>query len=86
MDCPQKDGEMATSIRGSHQVDAALKKLTKQFEATQKKINASAAKRMKTGQYEAATKWMEIGRAFEAFLKKIELIQQEWRELLASSQ
>jgi hypothetical protein len=86
MDCPLKEGEMTTSIRGSHQVDGAFKKLTKRFEATQKKINASAAKRMKTGQYEAATKWMEIGRAFEAFLKKIELIQQEWHELLASSQ
>jgi len=77
---------MAISIRGSHQVDSAFKKVMKRFEATQKKINSSAAKRMKMGQYEAATKWMEVGQAFDAFSSKIELIRQEWRDLLASSQ
>src|SRR5271165_1554561 len=76
---------MATSIRGSHQVDGAFKKVTKRFEAAQKKINSSAAKRMKMGQYEAATKWMEVGQAFEVFSKKIEVIQQEWRDLVASA-
>lgn len=77
---------MAGLIRGSHQVDVALKKAVKRFEAAQKKVNSSAAKRMKMGQYEAATKWMEVGQTFEIFAKKIEVIQQEWRDLLASSQ
>jgi len=77
---------MPTSIRGSHQVDGAFKKLMKRFESAQKKINGSAAKRMKMGQYEAATKWMEVGQAFDAFSNKIEAICQEWRDLLASSQ
>src|ERR1700733_6392399 len=77
---------MTTSIRGSHQVDAALKKVTKRFEAAQKKINSSAAKRMKMGQYEAATKWMEVGQAFEVFSNKIEIIKEEWRGLVVSSQ
>src|SRR5260370_38847138 len=76
---------MATLIRGSQQVDSAFKKLEKRFEAVQKKINSSADKKMKSGQYEAATKWMEVGRAFDAFSNKIETIRQEWRDLLGSS-
>src|SRR5260370_41392494 len=76
---------MATLIRGSQQVDSAFKKLEKRFEAVQKKINSSAAKKMKSGQYEAATKWMEVGRAFDAFSNKIETIRQEWRDLLSFS-
>jgi hypothetical protein len=77
---------MATSIRYSHQVDSAFKQLMKRFETTKKKINSSAAKRMKSGQYEAATQWMQIGRAFDAFSSKIEGVRQEWHELVASSQ
>ena len=77
---------MASSIRGSHQVDGAFKKVMKRFEATKKKINSSAAKRMKLGEYEAATKWMEVGQAFEAFSKKFEVIQQEWDDLIVASE
>jgi len=77
---------MAGIIRGSHQVEVAFKKALKRFEATQKKINSSAAKRMKMGHYEAATKWMEVGQTFEVFSKKIEGIQQEWQDLLVSSE
>jgi hypothetical protein len=76
---------MATSIRGSQQVDSAFKKLVKRFAAAQKKINSSAAKKMKSGHYEDATKFMEIGKAFDTFLDKIESVRNEWRELLASS-
>lgn len=77
---------MATSIRYSHQVDSAFKQLMKRFETAKKKINSSAAKRMKSGQYEAATKWMDIGRAFDTFSTKIEGVRQEWRDLVTSSQ
>ena len=41
---------------------------------------------MKSGDYEAATEWMEVGRAFEAFSKKIVVIRGEWQELVTSSQ
>jgi len=77
---------MASSIRGSHQVDGAFKNVMKRVEATKKKINSSAAKRMKLGEYEAATKWMEVGQAFEAFSKKFEVIQQEWDDLIVASE
>jgi hypothetical protein len=77
---------MATSIRYAHQVEGAFKQLLKRFETAQKKINSSAAKRMKSGDYEAATEWMEVGRAFDAFSKKIVAVRVEWQELVASSQ
>lgn len=77
---------MANSIRYSHQVDSAFKQLVKRFQSVKKKTNSSAAKRMKSGRYEAATKWMEIGRAFDAFASKIEGVRQEWRDLVISSQ
>lgn len=77
---------MPNSIRYSHQVDSAFKQLMKRFQSVKKKVNSSAAKRMKSGQYEAATKWMEIGKAFDAFSNKIEGVRQEWRDLVLSSQ
>jgi hypothetical protein len=39
-----------------------------------------------SGHYEAATEWMEVGRAFDAFSKKIIGVRQEWQDLVASSQ
>ncbi len=77
---------MATSIRYANQVEGAFKQLLNRFETAQKKINSSAAKRMKSGDYEAATEWMEVGRTFDAFSKKILGLRGEWQELVASSQ
>src|SRR5437870_4503573 len=77
---------MATSIRYANQVEGAFKQLLKRFETAQKRINSSAAKRMKSGDYEAATEWMEVGRAFDAFSKKILAFRGEWQALVASSQ
>jgi hypothetical protein len=77
---------MATSIRYANQVEGAFKQLLNRFETAQKKINSSAAKRMKSGDYEAATEWMEVGRAFDAFSKKIVSLRGDWQELVASSQ
>lgn len=76
---------MPNTIRGAHQVDSAFKKVAKRFEAVQKKINSSAAKRMKIGQFEAAKKWMEVGQDFGVFSTKIGVIQQEWSDLVVSS-
>jgi hypothetical protein len=77
---------MAISIRYSHQVDGAFKQLMKRFDTAKKKINSSAAKRMKSGNYEAATKWMKIGRAFDTFSTRMEGVRQEWQDLVATSQ
>jgi hypothetical protein len=41
---------------------------------------------MKSGDYEATTEWMEVGRAFDAFSKKIVGLRGEWQALVASSQ
>jgi len=77
---------MANTIKYSHQIDAAFKQLSKKFETTRKKINSTAAKRLKSGTYDAATKWMEIGKSVEEFSEKIESVRLEWRTLVEALQ
>src|SRR4051812_8316719 len=76
---------MATTIRYSQQVDSAFKQLVKRFESAKKKIDSSAAKRIKAGQYDVASKWMEVGREVEKFSQKVNQFRREWNELVTSS-
>lgn len=76
---------MRPQIPNSKAVDSAFKSLEKKLSTTQKKINSEAARRMKAGEYEAATNWMQVGSSLADFTKRATDFANEWKRLSKTS-
>jgi hypothetical protein len=73
------------SIPSSKTVDSALRLVEKRLSLARKKINSSAAKEMKADHYEAAQKWMEMGRSVADFAQRLEAFAEEWKRLVKAT-
>lgn len=72
---------MPLAIPKSEGVQSTFKQLIAKLEGTRKKINSLAAKQMKKDEYDAAEKWMEIGRSVADFGKRARAFAEEWKRL-----
>lgn len=73
---------MAISVPNSSSVSASFRKLLKRLEGVKKKINNAAAHETKTGNYEGARDWMEVGRSVTDFRDRAEAFTKEWKALV----
>lgn len=73
---------MALSIPNSSSVSSSFRKLLKRLEGVRKKINNSAARETKAGNYEGAKDWMEVGRSVSDFRERAEAFTKEWKALV----
>ena len=76
---------MPPSIPNSHTVDSGFQRVVKRLSTLRKRINASAAKEMKADHYEAAQKWMEMGRSVADFAERLEAFAGEWKRLVKAT-
>ncbi len=72
---------MRPGIPNSKAVDSAFRSLEKKLATTRKRINNEAAKRMKAGEYEAATAWMQVGGSVADFIQRVSDFSNEWKRL-----
>lgn len=72
---------MRPSIPNSAVVDSAFHTLEKRLKRARKKINAQAAREMKSGNYGSAQKWMDVGRSVADFAERVDVFGQEWKRL-----
>ena len=76
---------MNPSIPKHAAVDSAFRQLLKRLSAVRKKINTSAAAEMKSGEYEVAQSWIEVGRAVADFEGRAGTFGQEWKRLVKAT-
>ncbi len=76
---------MHPSIPKPAGVEAALKKVMKRLKAAQKRVNTIAARDMKSGRYELAQKWMEVGRTVADFADRAEAFADEWKRVVKAT-
>lgn len=76
---------MRPSIPKPDVVGSSFRALAGRLGKVRKKINAEAAKEMKAGQYEAAQKWMEVGRSLADFAQRVDAFAQEWKTLVRTT-
>lgn len=76
---------MPPSIPNSHSVDTAFRRVVKRLGTLRRRINASAAKEMKADHYDAAQKWMEMGRSVADFAERLEAFFAEWKRLVKAT-
>ena len=76
---------MHPSIPKHAVVNSAFSRLLKKLGIVRKKINSSAAGEMKSGEYEAAQKWMEVGQAVGDFAQRASTFAQEWKHLVKAT-
>lgn len=76
---------MNPSIPKHTAVDSAFRNLLKRLGAIRKKINSSAAAEMKSGEYEIAQSWIEVGRAVADFEERAGTFGQEWKRLVKAT-
>lgn len=72
---------MRPGIPNSKVVDSAFRSLEKKLATTRKRINNEAAKRMKAGEYETATAWMQVGGSVGDFAQRVNDFTNEWKRL-----
>jgi hypothetical protein len=66
-------------------VDSALQKAVNRLDAVRKRVNSSAAKEMRADHYEAAQKWMEMGRSVADFTQRLEAFAEEWKRVVRAT-
>lgn len=66
-------------------VGSSFRALAGRLGKVRKKINAEAAKEMKAGQYEAAQRWIEVGRSLADFAQRVDAFAQEWKTLVRTT-
>ena len=76
---------MRPSIPSANAVDSGLRRVLKRLGAVRKVINASAAKEMKSDQYETAQMWMEMGRSVGDFAQRLDTFADEWQRLVRAT-
>jgi Mrr restriction endonuclease-like protein len=76
---------VSPSIPKHNSVDSAFRGLLKKLGAIRKKINSSAAAEMKSGEYEVAQSWIEVGRAVADFEERAGTFGQEWKRLVKAT-
>jgi hypothetical protein len=73
------------SIPNALSVESAFRRTVKRLATVRKRINASAAKEMKADDYEAAQKWMEMGRSVADFAGRLDAFVAEWKRLVKAT-
>lgn len=76
---------MLPAIPKPEVVSSTFRSLAKHLAKAQRRINAEAAKEMRTGQYAAAQKWMEVGQSLGDFAQRVEAYSQEWQTLVRTT-
>ena len=76
---------MKLGVPNSATVDSAFRSVEKRLNTVRKKINSTAAKAMKSGNYGVAQKLMENGRAVAEFTDRVEAFVQEWKRLVKTT-
>ena len=76
---------MRVSIPKSSGVESAFRRLIKKLSTCQKQINSSAAGDMKSGDYESAQKWIEVGRSVSDFTGRTTAFAHEWKRLVKTA-
>jgi hypothetical protein len=73
---------VATSVPNASAVSTSFRKLLKRLDGTRKKINGTVASESKSGDYDAAKEWMEVGRVVSDFRDRAEALHKEWKTLV----
>jgi hypothetical protein len=73
---------VSTSVPNASAISSSFRKLLKRLDGTRKKINSAAASESKTGDYDAAKEWMEVGRVVSDFRDRAEAFNKEWKALV----
>jgi hypothetical protein len=76
---------MRVSVPKSSGVESAFRRLVKKLNTCQKQINSSAAGDMKSGNYESAQKWIEVGRSVSDFTGRTTAFASEWKRLVKTT-
>src|ERR1700732_3395322 len=72
---------MKPAIPNSVAVMSAFRTVEKRLKKAQKRINAQAAREMKSGNYGSAQKWMDVGSAVADFAGRSDAFAEEWKRL-----
>lgn len=76
---------MPPSVPNSHSIDSAFRQVVKRLGTARKRINVSAARELKADHYEAAEKWMDMGRSVADFADRLDAFVAEWRRLVKAT-
>jgi hypothetical protein len=73
---------VSTSVPNASAVSTSFRNLLKRLDGTRKKINSAAASESKSGDYDTAKDWMEVGRVVSDFRDRAEAFNKEWKALV----
>jgi hypothetical protein len=66
-------------------VDAGFRLLENRLRIVRRRVNNSAAKEMRAGEYLAAKAWMDLGQTVADFASRVDAFAQEWKRLVKTA-